>query len=158
MADPLRSERLHIPAEYGSPSKLVSWDEVDRRLAEAEHYWLATVRPDGRPHVVPVDGLWVDGRLHFGGVASTVWQRNMAHDPRVTVHLDDSVAAVIVEGRCAIEVPGQAGAQALVVASKAKYGYAPPVDAYLSGVWTLSPDRVLAWTDLTVDATRFRFR
>lgn len=107
--------------------------------------------------MVPVDGLWLGARLHFGGVASTVWQRNMRHDPRVAVHLDDSVAAVIVEGTCAVEVPDRHGAEALVAASTAKYGYAPPVEAYLSGVWTLSPDRVLAWTDLTADATRFLF-
>ncbi len=133
------------------------WADVDRKLAEAAHYWLATVRADSRPHVVPVDGLWLGSRLHFGGVASTVWQRNMRHDPRVTVHLDDSVAAVIVEGTCAVEVPDGEGAEALVAASKEKYGYAPPVDAYLSGVWTLAPAKVLAWTDLTADATRFVF-
>lgn len=130
---------------------------MDRKLTDAEHYWLAPVRADGRPHVVPVDGLWLDGRLHFGGVETTVWPKNMHHDPRVTVHLDDSVAAVIVEGTCAVELPGQEGAEALVAASKAKYGYAPPVEAYLSGVWTLPPDKVLAWTDLAVDATRFAF-
>ena len=78
-----------MPAEYGSPSRLVPWADVDRKLAEAEHYWLATVRTDGRPHVVPVDGLWLGARLRFGGVETTVWQRNMRHDPRVTVHLDD---------------------------------------------------------------------
>lgn len=151
------AERLAMPAEYGSPSALVAWADVDRKLAEAHHYWLATVRPDGRPHVVPVDGLWLGGRLRFGGVASTVWQRNVRHDPRVTVHLDDSVAATIVEGTCAVEVPSPAQAEGLVATSKDKYGYAPPIEAYLSGVWTLSPSRVLAWTDLTVDATRFVF-
>ena len=133
------------------------WADVDRKLAEARHYWLATVRADGRPHVVPVDGLWLGSRLHFGGVAGTVWQRNMAHDPRVTVHLDDSEAAIIVEGTCAVEVPDRDGAEALVATSKEKYGYAPPVDAYLSGVWTLAPAKALAWTDLTADATRFVF-
>ena len=133
------------------------WADVDRKLAEAKHYWLATVRVDGRPHVVPVDGLWLDARLRFGGVASTVWQKNVDHDPRVAVHLDDSAAAVIVEGTCAVEVPGLEEAEALVAASRSKYGYAPPVEAYLSGVWTLTPDKVLAWTDLTADATRFVF-
>ena len=32
---------------------LPPWPEARRRLAEADTYWLATVRPDGRPHVVP---------------------------------------------------------------------------------------------------------
>jgi Pyridoxamine 5'-phosphate oxidase len=27
-------------------------------------FWLATVRPDGRPHVMPLGVLWVDGALY----------------------------------------------------------------------------------------------
>ena len=34
-------------------------------LAEAELYWLSTVRPDGRPHVTPLLGIWLDGALYF---------------------------------------------------------------------------------------------
>jgi len=157
MAGPLRSERLHIPAEYGSPSTLVAWEEVDRRLAEATHYWLVSVRPDGRPHAVPIDGIWLDGRLHFGGVPGTLWQRNLRHEPRVTVHLDDSTSSTIVEGTCEVIQPSRELAEGLVAASEAKYGYSVPVEIYLSGVWVLPPARVLAWTDLTADATRFVF-
>ncbi len=64
---------------------------------------------------------------------------------------------MIVDGKCDIERPSQEQAEGLVAASKAKYGYAPPIDAYLQGVWALWPERVLAWTDLTVDATRYLF-
>ena len=146
-----------MPVEYGAPSRLLDWEQVVARLTEATHYWLATVRPDGRPHVVPLDGLWVDARWYFGGVATTVKHANLLANPRVAMHLEDGRSAVIVEGTCAIEVPAQEAAEGLVAASKAKYGYAPPVEAYLSGVWALSPRRVMAWTDLTVDATRFVF-
>ena len=44
-----------------------------------------------------------------------------------------------------------------MAASKAKYGYDLPVEIYLAGVWSLTPAKVMAWTDLTVDATRFVF-
>jgi nitroimidazol reductase NimA-like FMN-containing flavoprotein (pyridoxamine 5'-phosphate oxidase superfamily) len=64
------------------------------------HYWLATTRPDGRPHVVPLDGLWLDDAWFFGGSAETVKSRNLKANPRAVVHLDDSERAVIVEGRC----------------------------------------------------------
>jgi Pyridoxamine 5'-phosphate oxidase len=37
-----------------------AWAEGRRRLAEGDTYWLATVRPDGRPHVMPVLAVWVD--------------------------------------------------------------------------------------------------
>jgi nitroimidazol reductase NimA-like FMN-containing flavoprotein (pyridoxamine 5'-phosphate oxidase superfamily) len=28
-------------------------------------YWLSTVRPDGRPHVTPLLGIWLKGALYF---------------------------------------------------------------------------------------------
>jgi nitroimidazol reductase NimA-like FMN-containing flavoprotein (pyridoxamine 5'-phosphate oxidase superfamily) len=152
-----RAEQLAIPPEYGKPSQLLAWDVVAARLQEARYYWLATVRPDGRPHVVPLDGLWVDARWYFGGSPSTVKHRNLLANPYATVHLEDGGSAVIVDGRCEIERPSQDEAESLVTASKAKYGYAPPIDAYLQGVCALSPERVLAWTELTVDATRYLF-
>ncbi len=127
------------------------------RLADARHYWLATVRPDGRPHVVPLDGLWLDDRRYFGGSPTTVKHRNLLSSPVVTMHLEDGEAAVIVEGSCAIVKPPLETAVRLSEASQAKYGYGPPPAAYLGGVWVLTPTRVLAWTDLTADATRFVF-
>ncbi len=152
-----RTEQLPIPPEYGRPSRLLDWAVVEARLHDAHHYWLATVWPDGRPHAVPFDGLWRAGRWYFGGSPMTVKHRNLLVNPHATLHLDDAVSAVIVDGRCEMEKPSAEGARGLVAASEAKYGYAPPVDAYLGGVWALRPGRVLAWTELHVDATRFVF-
>ncbi len=28
-------------------------------------YWLSTVRPDGRPHVTPLLGIWLEGGFYF---------------------------------------------------------------------------------------------
>jgi nitroimidazol reductase NimA-like FMN-containing flavoprotein (pyridoxamine 5'-phosphate oxidase superfamily) len=130
---------------------------VEARLVEATHYWFATVRPDGRPHVVPLDGLWLDNRWYFGGSDKAVRHRNLESNPLATLHLDDPGSAVIVEGTCEFTAPPKKTAERLRAASREKYGYAPPVSAYLAGIWTLSPRRVLAWTDLTADATRFLF-
>ena len=41
------------------------WAQGRRGLEEAELYWLSTVRPDGRPHVTPLLGIWLDGALYF---------------------------------------------------------------------------------------------
>ena len=41
------------------------WAQGRRDLEEAELYWLSTVRPDGRPHVTPLLGIWLDGALYF---------------------------------------------------------------------------------------------
>ncbi|HVL07302.1 MAG TPA: pyridoxamine 5'-phosphate oxidase family protein [Acidimicrobiales bacterium] len=151
-------ERLDLPAGYGSPSERLVWADVRARLEAAPHVWLATVRPDGRPHTVPVDGLWVDGAFWFGGSAETVKHRNLLLDGRASVHAGDGDAAVIVEGTAELVHPGAGTVEGLRAASAEKYGYAPPAGAYAGGVWRLRPSKVMAWTSLPVDATRFRFR
>jgi hypothetical protein len=34
-------------------------------LERTEIFWISTVRADGRPHVVPLPVMWLDGALHF---------------------------------------------------------------------------------------------
>ena len=41
------------------------WAEGRQVLEEARLYWLSTVRPDGRPHVTPLLGVWRDEALYF---------------------------------------------------------------------------------------------
>lgn len=114
MTEPVR-ERLTIPAEYGSPSRVLDWEQVSARLEAAMRYWLATTRPDGRPHTVPTDGLWLEDAFWFGGVPTTVKHRNLTADGRAAVHLPDTNAAVIVEGVCEVVVPPPAMVARLVL-------------------------------------------
>ncbi len=155
--DSVRAEQLPLPPEYGAPATTLAWADVEARLQAATQVWLATVRPDGRPHTVPVDSLWVDGAAWFGGGANTVKHRNLLADGRATVHLPDAGAAVIIEGRCELVTPDGPTVKRLRAASKEKYGWAPPAAGYAAGVWCLRPSKVMAWTSLPVDATRFLF-
>jgi pyridoxamine 5'-phosphate oxidase-like protein len=150
-------EQMTLPAVYGTPKQTLTWADVRRRIEQAERYWLATTRPGGGPHAVPVDGLWLDDTWFFGGSPETVHMRNLQSDQRVVMHLDDTRSAVIAEGTAELIVPSAELADRLVDASEAKYGYSPGRAAYAGGVWTLQPRRVLAWNDLPRDATRFRF-
>lgn len=78
----------------------VTWAEARRRLEEADTYWLATARPDGRPHVVPVLAVWVDDALHVSAGAGTRKGRNLARDPRcVVVAGSPSLDLVLRAGR-----------------------------------------------------------
>ena len=153
----VRAEPLAMPKEYGATAGLLPWPDVRARLETAPHYWLMTVRPDGRPHAVPVDGLWIDDQLSFGGSSATVRHRNLLANPAVLVHLPSTDEPVIVEGTCRVRQPTQEQADGLVQASQQKYGYAPPVSAYLSGVWTLTPAKVMAWGETLRSPTVFRF-
>jgi nitroimidazol reductase NimA-like FMN-containing flavoprotein (pyridoxamine 5'-phosphate oxidase superfamily) len=150
-------EQLKLPSSYGSPNRLLDWASVERRLVESLHYWLATTRPDGAPHVVPMDGMWLDGGCYFGGDPATVHIRNLRRDGRATLHLEDGESAVIVEGLAEWLTPTKTVAQRLARAARTKYGYSQSAAEYLEGLWRLQPMKVLAWTQLYVDATRFSF-
>jgi hypothetical protein len=49
-----------MPAGYGDTVTTQQWADVRARLTAAKQYWVATNRRTGSPHLVPVDGLWVD--------------------------------------------------------------------------------------------------
>ncbi len=76
MTEPV-AEKPDIPPEYGNPTKRLEWADVERKLEAASVYWIASTRPDGRPHVIPRDGTWLDGGLYYGGSLETVHHRNI---------------------------------------------------------------------------------
>src|SRR6266545_3477969 len=88
------ARRPHSPGRaYGIPKnkkELLPWSHVSDRMAQARAYWICTVSPEGRPHATPVDGLWLDDRLYFGGSPETRRHRNLAANPAVSIHLDSS--------------------------------------------------------------------
>ena len=158
MTDPV-VEKPDIPPEYGNPTQRLEWTDVERKIESARAYWIASTRPDGRPHVIPRDGMWIDGGLYYGGSPATVHHRNITHNPLVAVHIGDGQEAIIVEGAVEIEKPTEEMAERLSEESFAKYPQYGRLDpsVYIEGVSVLRPRRVLAWTSFTENATRFRF-
>ena len=63
--------------------------------------WLSTVRPDGRPHLVGVGALWVDGKLYFTSGPGTQKSRNLAGNPSCALSLALPGLDLVVEGRAA---------------------------------------------------------
>jgi hypothetical protein len=150
------AELLALPKEYGRATRKLAWATVRAELEQATHYWIATSRADGRTHMVPVDGLWLDDVLFYGGSAQAVHYRNVLANPNVVVHLPDPVKAVIVEGDARLANPSPALAQRLAAASQAKCGYGQDAGGY-QGALGVYPRRVRAWTAFPKDATGFRF-
>ena len=63
MAEPVPLTEL---SAFSSPNATpTKWSHARDELAGAELYWLSTVRPDGRPHVTPLLGIWLEGALYF---------------------------------------------------------------------------------------------
>ncbi|UJW30954.1 pyridoxamine 5'-phosphate oxidase family protein [Saccharothrix sp. AJ9571] len=95
----LARPRVSAPAMFGAPAPagaLLPWEWAHQRLVEARDYWIATTRPDGRPHCRPVWGVWLADGFWFSTGSGAV--RNLAADDRITVHLEDGQEVVIVEG------------------------------------------------------------
>ncbi|MFJ2309104.1 pyridoxamine 5'-phosphate oxidase family protein [Streptomyces sp. NPDC087846] len=101
------------------------WPVARDLLTGAEVYWLSTVRPDGRPHVTPLIGVWADGALHFATGAEERKARNLAANPEVVVTTGNNTMGegldVVVEGR-AERVRDDGRLSLLATAWEAKYG------------------------------------
>jgi hypothetical protein len=77
-----------------------SWAMTQDLLRESTAtYWLATVRPDGLPHAVPVLAVWVDGSLYFCAGESTRKARNLVQNPRCVMTVEANPLDLVVEGR-----------------------------------------------------------
>lgn len=162
-----RPDRPTLPEGYGLPGTsegLLGWSQVEPRLREAQHYWLASVRPDGRPHSVPRWGVWLEGRFWYDGAPSTRHTRNVEANPAVTLTLESGTEVVIVEGdsRATRADPEDLGARLSQAFTKyADAGYAPGPDSWAGedggGLRVITPHRALAWFDFPTDCTRFTF-
>jgi general stress protein 26 len=82
--------------------RLVSSDFFSGEMAQASFYWISTVYPDRRPHVVPVWGIWHENRFYFDGSIQTAWGQNILKNPAVAVHLPSPEKVVILEGTARI--------------------------------------------------------
>ena len=159
-------DRPHIPG-YGVPEThegMLSWDWAVERLQNAIHYWIATTRPDGRPHAAPVWAAWVDGVLAFESGPNSRRGRNIAANPAVVIHIESGDDIVIVEGVAEqISRPEPAFESRLLDAFASKYGARydyvyDPANWRDGGLYLVRPQKVLAWARFDIqDATRWTF-
>lgn len=89
----------------GDKAGTTPWAVARKRLASPEHQrtnWLATVRPDGRPHLMPVIAFWIEGAFHFIVGEGTRKGRNLLADSHCVIGTGSRELPsldVIVEGR-----------------------------------------------------------
>ena len=155
-------DRPGIPPSYGATraSTFVDWSHIEERLAADRVYWLAAVGADGRPRIRPVDGLYLDRVIYVGGSGETRWVHDVASNPAVSVHLDGVDDVVLIEGDAEVlaQLDGEL-AERLATASNAKFPeYGMTADFYRrNGAIAIRLRKVIAWTDITRDPTRFTF-
>ena len=95
-----RADRPHMPG-YGiseSAEGMLPWSWAEERLAGSRNYWVATTRPDGRPHLMPVWAVWTGDTLYFSTARTPTKARNLFANPNCSVSTEHGDEAVILEG------------------------------------------------------------
>ncbi|HYJ70832.1 MAG TPA: pyridoxamine 5'-phosphate oxidase family protein [Nocardioidaceae bacterium] len=67
-------------------------------MAEAEDFLLATTDPDGRPHVVPVLGVWLEGTVCFVTFRQSRKTRNLVRNNGCAVTVPGHDVDLVLEG------------------------------------------------------------
>ena len=167
MTEPTR-DRPDVPDGYSLPDAdevLLEWSTVEERLRSSLHYWMATTRPQGAPHVVPRWGVWLDDKFWYDGSPATRHVQNLSGNTACVLHLEDGKEAVMVEGHSEMAAPpghvfGARLSEAMC-SKYAEYGYEPGPDSWegadSGGLRVMTPEKAMAWFDFPTDMTRFRF-
>jgi nitroimidazol reductase NimA-like FMN-containing flavoprotein (pyridoxamine 5'-phosphate oxidase superfamily) len=139
-----------VDERFSSPGvSALPWTDAERQLRDADVFWLATVRPEGRPHVVPVIAVWLDGSLYFSTGEGEQKAVNLEDNDRVSVmtgssDLDDG-SDVVVEGRATV-VTDVTERPRIADAYEAKYGDGwrlPDLEGVV--VYEVTPAKVLGF-------------
>ena len=112
-----------VPAD---PTGALPWTWAQARLVDNRNYWLVSASAGGRPHALPVWGVWLPAteRFWFSCSPNSRKARNIADNPQCVVTVDDTVECVSVEGQARIVDP-EAEATAVDVA----------IDVYVTKYW-----------------------
>jgi hypothetical protein len=135
------------------------------QLIAARSYWVCTTRADGRPHAMPVWGLWLGspadvpgGVLAFSTDPTSIKARNLLRDPRIVIHLESGDDVVLLEGRArTLDVDADAElVSAFVTDYDRKYSVKVEPGPQF-GLYGLSADVVLAWQEVDFPNTATRW-
>jgi PPOX class probable F420-dependent enzyme len=127
---------------------------IAQRLSTEPVIWLGTVRPDGRPHNVPVWFAWHDPMVLIFSMPETTKVRNVRLSTAVSLALDSADGGrdiVLAEGRAEL---ARADQHPHFLAGEFREKYAPSLGAMSFEQWRLTfsqplliqVSRIIAWT------------
>ena len=105
-------EATNLADLYHSP--LLDWSRIETRLnaglsqapgtggPDRHTCWLATINPDGSPHVTGIGALWANGSFWFETGQHTRKGRNLARDPRCTLSVATQEFDLVVAGQATL--------------------------------------------------------
>jgi hypothetical protein len=120
-----KASRPHWPDALQNPSDettgLKPWRWALERLEKSHNYWIATSRPDGRPHLMLVWGIWWQDAFWFSTGARTRKAKNIAAGPHCVIGTEKADEAVVLEG-VAEEIKDRSTWKQIVEVYNRKYG------------------------------------
>jgi hypothetical protein len=166
MSEPM----TEIDSRFSDPGTAATgWDMTREVLEAAELFWICTVRADGRPHVTPLVGVWLDGALHVCTGAAEQKGINLRGNKHVILMTGcnswDSGLDVVLEG-AAVQVTDGHALRRLAEAWTAKWDgrwqFVARDGGFQQGagealVFSVRPAKVLAFAKGSFSHTRHRF-
>jgi uncharacterized pyridoxamine 5'-phosphate oxidase family protein len=95
----MEAENLDI---YGHAP--LEWSRVLEQLERTDYratHWLATTRPDGRPHVAGVGAMWEGGKFYFTSWSGTQKSKNLKHNRVCSIAVTMPNVDLVLEGSAA---------------------------------------------------------
>jgi hypothetical protein len=157
---------MSMTAAGSAPRRIrghLPWEATDLRLGSARSMIVATTRPDGRPHAMPVWFCWLDRRLYFITARTTQKARNLAVQGWVVAHAGDGDDVLFIEGPTQ-RITDAAELDRVDAAYRGKYidpvsgATASIFDNPADDLYRLDPWRIVTWMYGTVAGwTEWRF-
>jgi hypothetical protein len=93
-----REDRGTRAASEQGNSRPTDWREAQRRFLKGGWFWLATVRTDGAPHVVPVFAAWAGSTFFVASKDTARKSHHLDADGRCVLTHDAGDMHLVVEG------------------------------------------------------------
>ena len=135
---------------------MLAWSWAAERLEGARNYWVSTTRPDGRPHAMPVWGIWLDDAFFFGSGRESAKSRNLGANPAIVVHLESGDETVILEG-LAERVLDDVLERRVDEVYWPKYALTPNSSGESDPWFVVRPKRGYAWAERNYPASATQF-
>src|SRR5262245_11875996 len=109
------------------------------RLESEHNIWLASMRPSGRPHLVPLWFVWAGGCIYLCVARNSVKVRNLVANSAVSLALESGNNPVLLEGRATLLTPPWP--EEVVLGFQQKYDWAITTDAEYDTLVAVIPHR-----------------
>jgi len=122
------------------------WRAIESRLGRAMSAWVATVREDDSPHLLPVWFVWLENVFYFVAATDSEQFYNLRGNQKVAITLPDAERVILIEGEA--HASNHKTSQMLADYFYNKYEFDFTQDSEID--WRLvevTPSRIMAWGD-----------